>query len=134
MSRFLILSFLALPIVAKDIPLPPPATVPSVAAASDIASDGRDYLAVWYLTGVRGQRISSSGERIGSDFPIIDHANSTVRVTWTGSSYLVVSSNVYARVNAAREVLEQGTIPGITRYLVVRTEFESKRTRASLSR
>ena len=113
---------------AKDIPLPPPATVPSVLreAAPSVASDGRDYLAVWVGDyGVRGARISGAGEVIDrQDFVISDQKliAGTAVVTWTGSSYLIVYGQWYARVSSNGDVIVRDEkLPMATQFLVVPT-------------
>src|SRR5207248_1870367 len=87
---------------------------PSVYAQQDpeIASDGHDYLVVWCRDGVRGQRISASGELIGNEFLISAQPAPAVRVVWAGTSYVVVYSGMYARVSGAGERLQHDATLG----------------------
>src|SRR6266849_1981792 len=109
MRNILVLIAYACLLLAKDIPLPEPAIVPSVYAQFDpeVATDGRDYLAVWSRDGVRGQRISASGELIDGEFVISDRPSDFAQIVWTGSTYLIVCEGFYARVSANGEVLQR---------------------------
>ena len=105
--------------LAKDIALPPPATVPSVLREVDpsIASDGHDYLAVWIRDGVRAARISASGE-VSADFLISELNATTARVTWIGSAYLVVYGDSYALVSSSGDVATRDEkLPVTTQFL-----------------
>src|SRR5258708_37086602 len=114
-------------VLAKDMPLPPPAIVPSVLRGVDpsIASDGRDYLAVWIEGGVRAARVDRSGELINRDsFVISEQLNisNTARVTWIGSAYLIVYGGSYALVSSSGDVIPGGV------KLPVTTQFPTGRT------
>src|SRR5205823_11282754 len=98
-----------------------PAFVPSVLREFEpsIASDGRDYLAVWIRDGVRAARVSGSGDLIDREsFVISEQFPSTARVTWIGSAYVVVYAGSYALVSSNGDVITRDEkLPVVTQFL-----------------
>src|SRR5438874_465692 len=104
------LFLLSTAVFAKDVPLPPAAIVPSVLREFDpsIASDGRNFLAVWISDSVRAARVDRSGQLIDHDSLVISNQpTNTTRVTWIGSAYLVVYSGSYALVSSSGDVVKR---------------------------